>query len=414
MKTEVIREDMDRAASLVRSGALVAVPTETVYGLAGSGMDEAAVERIYEVKGRPEVKPLSLMVPGPEAFEKCCIDVPGAARTLAARFWPGPLTIILKARPEIPRIVLAGGDTVGLRCPDHPLTLELLRKCGLPLAAPSANPSGAPSPKTAEQVLGYFDGKIEAVIDGGPCGIGLESTIIDLTRTPYRILRQGALPERDIASALAENMRIIGITGGTGTGKTTALDVLRRMGALCLDCDEIYHELTDTSEALREAIERRFGQVYGPDGRLDRKMLGRIVFSDARALRELNGITHGFVDEEIKKRLREHAMRGGRLAAIDAIALIESGASRFCTETFGITAPREVREQRIMSREGISREYARLRIDAQQPDSYYREHCTAIIENSGTRAEFTVRCTTAFTEVIKNGRKAGLPQGTLL
>lgn len=263
MKTEVIREDMDRAASLVRSGALVAVPTETVYGLAGSGMDEAAVERIYEVKGRPEVKPLSLMVPGPEAFEKCCIDVPGAARTLAARFWPGPLTIILKARPEIPRIVLAGGDTVGLRCPDHPLTLELLRKCCLPLAAPSANPSGAPSPKTAEQVLGYFDGRIEAVIDGGPCGIGLESTIIDLTRTPYRILRQGALPERDIASALAENMRIIGITGGTGTGKTTALDVLRRMGALCLDCDEIYHELTDTSEALREAIERRFGQVYG-------------------------------------------------------------------------------------------------------------------------------------------------------
>ena len=414
MKTEVITGNVENAAALIRAGALVAVPTETVYGLAGSGLDEAAVERIYEVKGRPEVKPLSLMVPGPEAFEKCCLDVPDAARALAARFWPGPLTIILRAGPEIPRIVLAGGDTVGLRCPDQPLTLELLRRCGLPLAAPSANPSGAPSPKTAGQVLDYFDGQIEAVIDGGKCGIGLESTIIDITRTPYRILRQGALPERDIAAALAENMRIIGITGGTGTGKTTALGVLRRMGALCLDCDEIYHELTSTSAALREAIERRFGEVYTPAGQLDRKKLGAIVFSNAHALNDLNLITHGFVDDEIKRRLREHAMHGGRLAAIDAIALIESGAARFCTETFGITAPRQLREQRIMAREGISREYARLRIDAQQPDEFYRRHCTAVIENSGTKAEFAVRCTTAFTEVIKNGRKAGLPQGALL
>ena len=109
MKTEVIRENISEAAELIRRGALVAVPTETVYGLAGSGFDEAAVERIYEVKGRPEVKPLSLMVPGPEAFEKCCTEVPEAARTLAARFWPGPLTIVLPARPEIPRVVLAGG-----------------------------------------------------------------------------------------------------------------------------------------------------------------------------------------------------------------------------------------------------------------------------------------------------------------
>ena len=167
-------------------------------------------------------------------------------RVLAKRFWPGPLTIVLPARQEIPKVVLAGGITVGLRCPDHPLTLELLRKCGLPLAAPSANPSGAPSPKTAAEVLGYFEGKIEAVIDGGACGIGLESTIIDLTHAPYRILRQGALPERDIAAALAENMHIIGLTGGTGTGKTTALNVLSEMGALCLACDEVYHELTNT------------------------------------------------------------------------------------------------------------------------------------------------------------------------
>ena len=414
MKTRVITENITEAAELIRQGALVAVPTETVYGLAGSGFNESAVERIYEVKGRPEVKPLSLMVPGPEAFEKCCTEVPEAARVLAERFWPGPLTIVLPAREEIPGVVLAGGHTVGLRCPDHPLTLRLLRECALPLAAPSANPSGEPSPKTAQQVLGYFDGKIEAVIDGGECGIGRESTIIDLTRTPYRILRQGVLPERDIAAALGEHMRIIGLTGGTGTGKTTALEVLRGMGALCLDCDEVYHELTETSAELREALQRRFGSVYGADGKLDRKKLGAVVFSDAAALSELNAITHGFVDEEIKRRLRDFAMTGGTLAVIDAVALFESGADGLCTETFGVIAPRELREARIMAREGISRDYARLRIDAQQPDEYYIERCTGILENSGTKAEFAAKCTAAFTEVIENGRKEGLPQGTLL
>ena len=414
MKTRVITENITEAAELIRQGALVAVPTETVYGLAGSGFNESAVERIYEVKGRPEVKPLSLMVPGPEAFEKCCTEVPQAARVLAERFWPGPLTIVLPAREEIPSVVLAGGHTVGLRCPDHPLTLRLLRECALPLAAPSANPSGEPSPKTAQQVLGYFDGKIEAVIDGGECGIGRESTIIDLTRAPYRILRQGALPERDIAAALGEHMRIIGLTGGTGTGKTTALEVLRGMGALCLDCDEVYHELTETSVELREALERHFGSVYGADGKLDRKKLGAVVFSDAAALSELNAITHGFVDEEIKRRLRDFAMTGGTLAAIDAVALFESGADGLCTETFGVIAPKELREARIMAREGISRDYARLRIDAQQPDEYYIERCTGILENSGTKAEFAAKCTAAFTEVIENGRKEGLPQGTLL
>ena len=414
MKTKVITENITEAAELIRQGALVAVPTETVYGLAGSGFNESAVERIYEVKGRPEVKPLSLMVPGPEAFEKCCTEVPEAARVLAERFWPGPLTIVLPAREEIPSVVLAGGHTVGLRCPDHPLTLRLLRECALPLAAPSANPSGEPSPKTAQQVLGYFDGKIEAVIDGGECGIGRESTIIDLTRAPYRILRQGALPERDIAAALGEHMRIIGLTGGTGTGKTTALEVLRGMGALCLDCDEVYHELTETSAELREALQRRFGSVYGADGKLDRKKLGAVVFSDAAALSELNAITHGFVDEEIKRRLRDFAMTGGTLAVIDAVALFESGADGLCTETFGVIAPRELREARIMAREGISRDYARLRIDAQQPDEYYIERCTGILENSGTKAEFAAKCTAAFTEGLENGRKEGLPQGTLL
>ena len=189
MKTQRITTEIAQAADAIRAGQLVAVPTETVYGLAGNGLDPKAVAQIYEVKGRPSVKPLSLMVHDASAMARYCAPVPQAAYTLAEAFWPGPLTIVLRAKDCVPEIVRAGGQTVGLRCPDHPATLALIEAAQLPLAAPSANPSGAPSPKTADDVLAYFDGQIAAVIDGGPCGIGRESTLVDLSCTPYRILR---------------------------------------------------------------------------------------------------------------------------------------------------------------------------------------------------------------------------------
>ena len=172
MKTTIIKDDIELASTLIKSGKLVAVPTETVYGLAGNGLDTESVEKIYEVKGRPQIKPLALMIPDSGSMERYCEPVPEQAKMLAKRFWPGPLTIVLEAKAIVPEIVRAGGDTVALRCPDHPLTLELLQKAQLPLAAPSANPSGEPSPKNAAKVVEYFDGKISAVIDGGECGIG--------------------------------------------------------------------------------------------------------------------------------------------------------------------------------------------------------------------------------------------------
>ena len=270
MKTELITENISRAAEIIRAGGLVAVPTETVYGLACNGLDEKAVNNIYEVKGRPAIKPLSLMVPDISAFDDYCLDVPEAAYILAEKYWPGPLTIVVKAKENIPAIVLAGGDTVGLRCPDHPITLKLLKECKLPLAAPSANPSGEPSPKTAETVYNYFDGNIDAIIDGGPCGIGLESTIIDMSRKPYSILREGALAATEISATLSENLKIIGITGGTGCGKTTALNVLAEMNALVLDCDKVYHELLASSEALLNDLNAAFpGSVQ--HGQVDTK-----------------------------------------------------------------------------------------------------------------------------------------------
>lgn len=399
METKLFHNAADEAAEIIKNGGLVAVPTETVYGLAGNGLDEEAVKQIYEIKGRPQVKPLSLMVPGAEAMDRYCEDVPEGARMLAQRFWPGPLTIVLKAKDHIPSIVLAGGDTVGLRCPDHPMTLELLKKAGVPFAAPSANPSGEESPKTAQKVQDYFAGKIGGIIDGGECGIGLESTIISMAQKPYRILRQGALAEKEIASALAEGLTILGITGGTGCGKTTALRTLEELGALIIDCDAVYHELLIENKEMLSAIDSAFpGVVTG--GVLDRKALGAVVFSDTEALSRLNSITHSYVGLEIDRLLENWAMAGGRLAAIDAIELFGGNLAERCKATFAVLADRDKRVERIMARDSISREYAALRVDAQKPDSYFEEKCDYILKNNSTEEEFREKCRSKFLEVI--------------
>jgi L-threonylcarbamoyladenylate synthase len=399
METQIFKDDLTGAAELLSSGGLVAVPTETVYGLAANGLDAAAVEKIYEVKGRPSIKPLSLMVPGAAAMDEYCLDVPQAARVLAGEFWPGPLTIILKAKNNIPSIVLAGGNTVGLRCPQHCLTLSLLNHLGLPLAAPSANPSGQKSPQTATEVYAYFNGKIEGIIDGGECNLGLESTIINMSSKPYKILRQGALSAQKVREALAENLNVIGITGGTGSGKTTALNMLKAMGALVLDCDEVYHNLLLNNEEMLSEIDDNFQNVI-IDGALDRKALGAIVFNDDQELAILNSITHKYVDIELQRRLEDFAMSGGTLAAIDAIELFAGNQAKRCKKTVGILAKPEIRAQRIMSRDGISYEYAMLRIQAQHPDSYFENLCDYILRNDESSEEFKLKCSKLFEEIV--------------
>lgn len=404
METVIFKDSLVGAAELIRQGELVAVPTETVYGLAGNALDEKAVHEIYRVKGRPEVKPLSVMIPGAEAMEDCCDPVPAQAYALARRFWPGPLTIVLKSKPSVPEIVRAGGDTLGLRCPDHPLTLKALRLAGVPFAAPSANPSGAPSPKTAQEVARYFSGEIAGIIDGGACGIGRESTIIDMSAAPYKILRPGALPEEDIADALADHLRIIGITGGTGCGKTTALKELEKRGALIIDCDQVYHRLLDESRELLEEIGRYFpGAVTG--GMLDRKALGAVVFSNQEALEDLNIITHKHVHLAVRDLLRDWAMKGGTLAAIDAIELISSGIARRCGVTIGVIAEEETRIRRIMERDSISREYALMRVKAQRPNSYFEQNCDFTVSNDSDREQFIAGFNGLIEEVLTKWTK---------
>lgn len=399
MKTKIITLDTDLAAELIRSDELVAVPTETVYGLAGNGLSSSAVEKIYEVKGRPPVKPLALMVPSWEAMEVYCEDVPEAARLLAKKYWPGPLSIVLKSKNFVPEIVRAGGDTVALRCPDHELTLSLLRKAGLPLAAPSANPSGSQSPKNAQTVLNYFDGKISAVIDGGDCTIGTESTIVDLSRRPYRILREAALSAEEIIKALTAGLKIVGITGGTGVGKTTVLRELSSLGALIIDCDEVYHGLLNNSEALNRELCKNFPEAF-ESGVLQRKKLGAVVFADEDRLKTLNSISHRYICLEVERLLGEWAVNGGRLAAIDAVELINSPLAGLCCKTVAVLAPTEERIKRILERDGISREYAELRVKAQKSDEYYAENCDTVLRNDGDKAEFTEKCRKLFKEVL--------------
>ncbi len=196
--------DASAGADILRAGGLLGIPTETVYGLGADGLNEAAVHAIFAAKGRPQDNPLILHVPSVDWLERYCRDIPDAAYALAARFWPGPLTMILRRRPNVPDAVTAGLDTVGMRCPNCAVTREVISLAGVPVAAPSGNTSGRPSPTTAAAMLEDMDGKIDAILDGGPCSVGVESTIIDLTATPPRLLRPGGVTLEELEELLGE------------------------------------------------------------------------------------------------------------------------------------------------------------------------------------------------------------------
>ena len=522
MKTIVFHPETDntailQAAAILRHGGLLGIPTETVYGLGANALDETAVLHIFEAKGRPQDNPLILHVPGADWLELYCHDIPPVAYTLAERFWPGPLTMILPRRDIVPLRTTGGLETVGVRCPDHPMTLAIIREAGIPVAAPSGNTSGRPSPTTAQHMLEDMDGKIDGIVDGGPCSVGVESTIIDLTVTPPRLLRPGGLPlealeevlgtvavdkavrqklsdgeqakapgmkyrhyapkapvtvitgtpgasaayiaahltkhsgvicfdeyaplfeghtihrlgpagdklaqaqhvfdalrtfdgtdvteifaqcpdEGGLGLAVGNRLKkaagfhvieaprplIVGITGPTGAGKTSALRALEQLGGCVLDCDAIYHDMLRSDDGLRNAITSAFGNVFTPDGQLDRRKLGTLVFGDPQQLERLNTIIYAHIPRELERRM---AASPAPIIGIDAINLVESGLSKLCDRTLAVLAPVEDRIRRIMARDGISEEYARLRVAAQKDDVFYRTHCTDILENTSAAPE---------------------------
>jgi len=199
---ELFQVALNRVAEALRAGEVVAVPTETVYGLAANACAASNVAKIYEVKGRPANNPLIVHIAGLAMAQGCVGNWPAIADSLAAAFWPGPLTLVLPKSNAVPEIVTAGGTTVALRWPSHPFMQRLIERCGFPLAAPSANTSNRLSPTCAEDVLKDLGGRIRLIVDGGRSQVGIESTVLDLTVNPPRILRPGMLDRNAIASVV--------------------------------------------------------------------------------------------------------------------------------------------------------------------------------------------------------------------
>lgn len=216
---------LDEASGLIRAGEPVAFPTETVYGLGAIASSESAVARVFEIKGRPSNNPLIVHVSGAEQARAVTSAWPELADRLARLFWPGPLTLVLPRAEGVPGVVTAGGETVAVRCPDHPLARALLERVGAPLVGPSANRSGEVSPTAAQHVVDSFGGSVR-VIDGGSCERGIESTVLDLTADPPAILRPGALDRAELTQAIGY------VAGGVLAGESTPGGVPRSPGQL--------------------------------------------------------------------------------------------------------------------------------------------------------------------------------------
>lgn len=198
LDTQGTAEAIGRAAGILRNGGLVALPTETVYGLGANALDSSAVARIFEAKQRPAWDPVIVHIAGLAMLDGLACEVPEAARKLMEVFWPGPLTLLLKRTAAVPDAVTAGRPLVGIRMPAHPVALKLIQRAAVPVAAPSANRFGHTSPTTAQHVLDDLDGRIDAVLDAGPTGLGVESTVLDACQTPMVIYRPGAVTAEQI------------------------------------------------------------------------------------------------------------------------------------------------------------------------------------------------------------------------
>ena len=541
MKTVYFRdptkENIEAAAKIIRDGGLLAIPTETVYGLGADALNEDAVLRIFLAKGRPQDNPLIIHVPDSSWLERYCENVPPEAYALAEKFWPGPLTMILPRKPIVPLRTTGGLETVGVRCPNHPITRAVIAAADVPIAAPSGNTSGRPSPTCIADMIEDMDGRIEGMFDGGPCAVGVESTIIDLTCTPPRLLRPGGLPlealeavlghvevDKAVVSLLKDGERpkapgmkyrhyapkapvtvvtggakasaryllthageksgiicfneftrlfdghivhplgasddkraqaqhvfdalrtfdetnvgeiwaqcpdskglglaignrlkkaagfhvedaddgkiVIGITGGTGAGKTSLLRALERKGACVLDCDAVYHEMLKDDEPLLRALREAFGDViFRQDGSVDVHAIGLIVFKDRKKLAELDAIVHECIPRALAQKM---AATNAEIIGLDAIKLIESGLGAICDATVAVTAPEEVRVKRIMARDSITEEYARSRIAAQKDADYFRAQCDYEFVNDLPTAEKAEHAAEVYINTIINNLK---------
>ena len=211
METRILgtsEEDIERAAEIIRQGGLVAFPTETVYGLGADALNPEAVGKVYAAKGRPSDNPMIVHISSKDDLTRLTFEITEDMKKLAEVFWPGPLTMVVPARPVVPKVTTGGLDTVAVRMPSDLTAASLITASGVPIAAPSANLSGKPSPTTARHVIDDLDGRIDAIIEGGDCQVGIESTVVDMTGSVPAVLRPGIITQEQLSSALGKTVEL--------------------------------------------------------------------------------------------------------------------------------------------------------------------------------------------------------------
>ncbi len=508
-------QGIDEAARLLQQGELVAIPTETVYGLAADALNPAAVASIFAAKERPMDNPLIVHIADEGSWAPLVKEVPDMARRLAQAYWPGPLTIILPAADCIPAEVRGGLTTVAVRFPADPVAQAVILQAGCPLAAPSANRSGAPSPTNAARVMEDMQGRIAAVLDGGSCSVGVESTVLDLSTGTPRLLRPGGITPEMLEAVIgpveidpavthalqagtvaaspgmkykhyapkarvrlvkgtAENyrayirahkkpgtvalcfdgeeeglelpavtyghrdapleqaqqvfdalrqldemgaktvlaacpqpkgvglavynrmiraagfdvvnaIRVVGLTGPTGAGKSTVADEWRRLGWPVIDADRLARRAVAPGSACLQMLADAFGaDILDADGRLNRSALADRAFASPTATEQLNRITHPAILALIRQQLEALADAGEGLAVLDAPALFEAGADALCHMVVAVLAPAELRLKRIRQRDGLDEEAARRRMEAQPTDAFYARSGVLPLNNDQT------------------------------
>ncbi len=508
---ETAIESIDKAAELLKSGGLVAIPTETVYGLAASAFSQDAVHEIYKAKGRPSDNPLIVHVADFKAVEEIASEITPLARKCMEAFWPGPFTAVVPKSDRIPSAVSGGLSTVAIRMPDNAVTRAIIRKSGLPLAAPSANRSGSPSPSTAAHVIEDLSGRIDAIVISKDCAVGVESTVVTFATNPPRLLRPGGVtveqlkeyipdlvidpavtsepekgakvaspgmkykhyaPKADItliegdstsfvrycnryqdefdlalcyeeeaeriampsmvmgkqddyatqAERLFSLLReidvrgvsrvlvhapshngmglavynrliraagfkvvrlplIVGLTGPSGTGKSSIALLASKMGVTVIDCDRVAALVTEREELL-EQLETEFGNVV-INGVLDRKALANKAFATVEATERLNAIMLPVIVEEIEQNIDRLIQSGVNGILLDAPTLYESGLDKVCSAVIAVLANETVRAERIRSRDGLNEDQLKKRIYAAKPERFYLEKSAYHIYNNG-------------------------------
>ncbi len=539
MNTQLLKpttEGIQEAARLLRDGQLVAIPTETVYGLAADALNPTAVASIFAAKGRPMDNPLIVHIADIRDWAMLVKKIPDSAKRLAEAYWPGPLTIILPAADCIPNEVRGGLTTVAVRFPSDPIAQAIILHSGCPLAAPSANRSGSPSPTNAARVMDDMRGRIAAVVDGGDSAVGVESTVITLCGDKPRLLRPGGITpemleeilgpididpavthalaqgqvaaspgmkykhyapnalirlikgspesyrdyvnahaadgvmalcfEDDIphltvptvcyghrdnpleqAHALFDALRrldergaatvyaaspcpqgvglavynrliraagfdiihaphIIGLTGPTGSGKSTVATVWQDAGVPVIDADIVARQVVEPPSACLKALVEAFSKdILNIDGSLNRRALAARAFATAEATDTLNRITHPAILDAIQNKLNTLTNEGHPLIILDAPTLFEAGADTLCHSIVAVLADTDSRRTRIMQRDGLDITAANTRLAAQQADNYYTRAGVTVLRNDSSLASLQAQAT-AYIETMK--RRCGI------